>query len=169
MGNIINFDALDIALLISLGIIIVLGIFFIEIDSRVFDNVFFAATTHLIKLLVKDDRGEESDEFIDGFAFVQGKKSSVATFHQVGKIGFGDFGEEFVLGIMVMDAITEEHPFGIDQEILVVGTFTVALIGIQHRLNGFADAEVVLEVLVEEDVATATGSLAEVIDIGLLL
>ena len=68
-----------------------------------------------------------------------------------------------------MDAIAEKHTFGVNHEVLEIGTFAITLIGIQHGLDGLADAEVVLEVLVGENVATAFGSFAQIIEVSFLL
>ena len=88
---------------------------------------------------------------------------------QFSEISIRNLREELVLSIVVMDTVTEENAFGIDHEILEIGTFTVALVGINHSLNGLADAEVVLEVLFGQDVAAAFGSFTQVIEISLLL
>ena len=68
-----------------------------------------------------------------------------------------------------MDAVAEEHTLGIDHEVLEISAFAVAIVGVQHRLNGLANRQVVLEVLVGEDVATAFGRLAKVVDVTFLL
>ena len=61
----------------------------------------------------------------------------------------------------MMDAVTKEDTLSIHYKILEIIAFTVSLIGIQHGLNGFADAEVVLKVLVGEDIATAFSGLTQ--------
>ena len=68
-----------------------------------------------------------------------------------------------------MDAVAEKHTFGVDQEILEISTFAAALIRIQHGLNGLTNHQVILEVLVEKDVATTFGRLAKIIKVTLLL
>ena len=142
---------------------------FIEVHGRVDDDVVLAAAAHLVELLVEDHGRQEGNEVVDGLALVEWEQAGVATFNQVGEIGLADLGEELVLGIVVMDAVAEEHTLGIDHEVLEVGTLAVALIRVQHGLDGLADHQVVLEVLVGKDVATAFGRLTEIIDVALLL
>ena len=142
---------------------------FIEIHGRVDDDVVLAAATHLVEFLVEDDGRQEGDEVVDGLALVEREQVDIAALNQVSEIGLAYLGEELVLGIVVMDTVAEEHTLGIDHEVLEVGTLAVALIRVQHGLDGLADHQVILEVLVGKDVTTALGRLAEIIDVTLLL
>ena len=141
----------------------------VEVHRRIGDDVFLAAATHLVQLLVEDHGRQEGDEVIHCLALVEREQAGVATLHQVSEIGLADLGEELVLGIVMMDAVAEENTLSIDHEVLEVLAFTVALIGVQHSLDGLTDHQVVLEVLVGEDVATTLGRFAEIVDVTLLL
>ena len=124
------------------------------------DDVLLAGAAHLVEFLVEDDGRQEGDELVDGLPFVQGKLGGVAAFNQFGEVILADLREELVLSIVMMDAVAEEDAFGVHHEVLEIIAVAVALIGVEHRLDGLTDAEVVLEVLVEQDVASAAGSLA---------
>ena len=68
-----------------------------------------------------------------------------------------------------MDAIAEEHALGIDHEVLEVLALAVALIRVQHGLDGLAYLQVVLEVLVGKDVTATFRGFAQIIDVAFLL
>ena len=69
---------------------------------------------------------------------------------------------------MVMDAVAEEHPLGIDDEIFPLLTFPGAGIIREYGLDGVAYREVETAVLVPGDVPPGLRRLAEVVDIFLL-
>ena len=68
-----------------------------------------------------------------------------------------------------MDAVAEEYAFCINYKVLILSAFLIAIVRIQNSLEGLADCEVVLEILVGEDVAAAFGSFAKIIDVFFLL
>ena len=89
-------------------------------------------------------------------------------FQEVGEIGLRAGREELVLGIVVMHAVGEEQALGIDQEVLEISAFAVALVVLEDVLHGVAHAEVVLAVLVPEDVAAVLGGFRQVVGVFLL-
>ena len=62
-------------------------------------------------------------------------------------------GEEFVLGIVMMDAVAEEHPLGIFGEKGEILAFAVSAVILKYVLDCVAELEVVPAVLVPDDVA----------------
>ena len=69
---------------------------------------------------------------------------------------------------MVVDAAGEPNSLQIDKESLEVGTLTVALVVLVDSLQGLADGEIVLALLVESDVTPHQGRLRKAIDVELL-
>ena len=70
---------------------------------------------------------------------------------------------------MMMNAVGEEYSLGIYEEVLELLTVAVAFVFVEDVLDDSADTQVVFAVLVPVDVASPFRSLAEVIDIFLLL
>ena len=70
---------------------------------------------------------------------------------------------------MVVNSVAEEHPLRIDQEILIFRAFAVSLIVCYNGLKHMPDRQVDLAILVPEYVAAVFCSLAQMIDIALLL
>ena len=89
--------------------------------------------------------------------------------HQRGQVVLAAERQDLVLAIVVMDAVAEEDPLGVDQEGVPLLAAALPGIVLQDGFQRMADAEVVLEVLLPDDVAAGLGSLAEVVDILLLL
>ena len=131
---------------------------FVEIDGRVFNNIFLAAAAHGRNFGTENDGDQEIKKFLYSFTFINRHLRNVAVSYQFGETGFRHFGEKLVLGIMVMDAIAEKHSFGIDRKLLEIIPFPIALIGIENGFQGLADAKVVLVVLVEKNIAPTFGS-----------
>ncbi len=77
--------------------------------------------------------------------------------------------EDFVLRIMVVDAVGEEYPFGIDQKILIFSCFRINGCVLQNGFQRMADAQVVFAVLVPEDVPAVLGGFCQVIGVFFLL
>ena len=69
----------------------------------------------------------------------------------------------------MVDAVGEEHPLGVGEEVLVLRCFRVDSLIFQNGLQGVADPQVVLAVLVPEDVAAVFGGFCEVVGVFFLL
>ena len=69
----------------------------------------------------------------------------------------------------MMDAVGEPYALEVNLHRLEVGRLLVALITCIDRLQGLADAEVVLAVLVEQDVTALQSRFRQIIDQLLLL
>ena len=89
-------------------------------------------------------------------------------FQQLREIGLRAGREEFVLGIVVVDAVGEEQTLGIDCKGFEISALAVAFVVLQDVLHRVADAEVVPAVLVPEDVAAVLGGFGEVVRVLLL-
>ena len=89
--------------------------------------------------------------------------------HQRGEIFASAFREELILGIVVMNAVGEEQPFGIIGEPEEFLAFPVALIPHENRLYGMADGQIILAVLVPENVAAILRRFGKMVGILLLL
>ena len=57
-----------------------------------------------------------------------------------------------------MDAVAEEDAFGVSKEILEIIRFTVAIVRVKDSLVSLTNCEVILEILVSKNVATAFSS-----------
>ena len=77
--------------------------------------------------------------------------------------------QDLVVGVVVMDAVAEEHALGIDEEIVPFGRLAVAGIVLENVFQQVADLEVVFEILVPSDVAAGLGRFTQVVDVFLLL
>ena len=86
-----------------------------------------------------------------------------------GDIVAAALGQDLVLAVVVMDAVAEEDALGVNQEGVPLLAAALAPVVVEDGLQRVADAEVVLEVLLPDDVAAGLGSLAEVVDVLLLL
>ena len=89
--------------------------------------------------------------------------------HQRGEIILRACRQDLVVGVVMVDAVAEEHALGIDQEVVPLGRGAVNGLILEDGLEDVADFQVVLEILVPGDVAAGFGRFAEVIDIFFLL
>ena len=74
-----------------------------------------------------------------------------------------------VVGIVVVDAVAEEDPLGIDQEVVPFLTPAGAGIFLEDVLKDVADLQIILEILVPGNVAARLCRFTQMIDIFLLL
>ena len=79
--------------------------------------------------------------------------------HQALQIRFRAAGDDFVVGIVMMDAVAEEHAFGIGQEVLPFLAPAFSFIVLEDVLEDVADFQIVFEILVPGDVAARLGGL----------
>ena len=89
--------------------------------------------------------------------------------HQAHEIFFRTSGEELVLGVVMMDAVREEHALCVNGEILELVAVTVPVVVLEDVLQNLADPQVVPPVLIPVYVAAPFGRLGEVINIFFLL
>ena len=136
------------------------GYAFIEIDRRGGDNV----CGRICRLA----RGQEIAVVYDVHHFTA--LVPVANgLHQAHEILLGTLREEFVLGVVMMYAVREEHALRIDGECLELVAVAVAVIVLEYVLQDPADAEVISPVLVPINVAAPFGGLGQVIHVCFLL
>ena len=64
----------------------------------------------------------------------------------------------------MVDPVGKPHPFGIDHKLFPLGIVAVALVAFDNGVEGSADGQVVLVVLVCDDIPAAEGGFAQVID-----
>ena len=89
--------------------------------------------------------------------------------HQALEVLLGTCRDEFVLRIVVVDTVAEEYSFCINKEVLVLLALFVACVLPDDFLQGFPDAQIILEVLVEKDVASTFAGFAQMVDQSLLI
>ncbi|KAF5037248.1 hypothetical protein DSECCO2_566610 [anaerobic digester metagenome] len=65
---------------------------------------------------------------------------------------------------MVMDAVAEPYPFGINHKIPETVAFAIAGVVLHNILEGAPDGQVVFVVLIKQNVAAGNGCLAEIIN-----
>ena len=96
--------------------------------------------------------------------WARGKARALRILDQRGEVVRVEAGHELVVGIVVVDAVGEPDAFNVGHELGPAGVVPVAFVARDDGLEGAADLEVVLVVLVEDDVPAADGGFAEVID-----
>ena len=88
---------------------------------------------------------------------------------QRSKIRFVAGREDFILCVMMVNTVGEEYALGVNEKVLVLRRFCVDAAVLQNGLQGMADTQVVLAVLVPEDVAAVFGGLCKMEGVFFLL
>ena len=72
--------------------------------------------------------------------------------------------QELASAVMMMNAVAEPYPFGIDHELLPTGILAIAFVMLHNIFKGFANQKIVLVILVPDDIMPGAGRLAEVVE-----
>ncbi len=133
----------------------------IEVDGGSFDQVFLRALIlqRGIEVGIVDHLQQEIPA--DGI-FAHGV-------HQRGEIILRASRQDLVVGVVMVDAVAEEHALGIDQEVVPLCALALSLVVLEDVFQQMPDLEVVAEILVPGDVAAGLGGFAQMVDVRFLL
>ena len=138
----------------------------VEVHGRVLDQVLGRIQADLLGVHrgVEEDGLQKGQQAVQGLPLSQRERDPLGPLGQGREVFEGELGDEFVVSVVVVDAVGKPDPLYVGQELGPLRIVAVALVALDDGVQGLTDDDVVLVVLGEDDVPPGERGLAQVVN-----